>query len=644
MVAWWHGGINSGGIVIEIFRNPKKKFIQFKPDKGKIIKRIDNLNKYYESHDFCISILKKTNVRSSEVIRIMLPYSDYQMSLQDINTAESDNGNFFFYPTHKIFEIDGNEKKLIGFRICCIKLVFSFDIDGKEYEIISLSFNIDELKTGKWLKDANLKEGGFKAPKRSINKLMESLLKMNIENSILIFPFVGWNLFQKKMYYIPFSLGGKEDKIYVLKNTVEDFKFELDKDLDANQAYNNIQGLLNLTDKKITIPLFSFTIISSLLTLMKLFNDEYPRFSICLSGNQDGSKEELANIFCAIYNRSKHIKRLDGILHTNYKLKVKLLEEKIEKIRDAVFIGNIENAKNKSPYLKLIERNSSSLPPCGLLLLFDNPIKQDSVLNISINEAIIDENILQIHKSRPSIHTNWFNSFISYIQKSKDSPKWRIGKKGNIDKLYNECMDRIDDGKSDYDINLMRHHAWLLMGYMLFLRHGVSLQVMNNKEQDVLINNAVLIFRDSCKIESKKDDPSASYSGHDLAVIFMDALDKTLKDEWLIGVNDDCIKTEILRKDRSVLYVLKKNIFGFVEEYTKGNEREIISSKDKTSIYNYLHEKNIIITRTVEKNSKKRYGIRLKSANNQWFIDFNIKLTKQFLEENGCELVFFNNN
>lgn len=640
-MALWLYGLKKGRAEMKILRELSIKNSRFDPDEGELISYINRLNVYYEKHGFFINIFKEENKKSTIQSRLLFPYLGYKLLLQDINDVELNTGNFYFYLTHKIYVIDGESSQLVGFRVCCVRFVNTTDYGGKEVEKVSQNFSLEEVESGKWFNN-NLKNRGFKLPKKNIDKLMKQLIEMKIENSIAIFSRIGWNWHQNGLYYIPFSLGGKNEIILESDDLFEDFKVEYEAAMDDREAYKEIQQLLELTDKSIAIPLLSFSVLSSLISLIKKYSNEYPKFLLCLSGKQDGNKEEISNLLCSLYNRSKHIKRMDGTLHTNYKIKAKLLDEKVGKLRDAVFIGKIESEKDQYNYLKLINRDNSNLPPCGILLLSDNPIKQDSVLNINLAEVTIDRNILESHRSRPAIYTTWFKSFISYIQKSKDSSKWRVSKNGSIDKLYYESMNRIDDGDSDYDINLLRYHAWLLMGYTLFLRHGVNLQVISKKEYALLLNEVVSIFQNSCKVDSVNNESSKKPAPtiKDLAVVFLNAIDNIIKDEYLIGYDDDSKKTEQGRTNGEKLLLEKEKSFKIVEEYTKGKEIELHNNQSR-GIYEYLYNNNILVTKTTEKKEKKtsgRYGVRVKQV---WYNDYHIERAKKFLEENGCELVFF---
>jgi len=654
VVAYWLAGLMAlkRRVNMEIHKNPKVKYVPYKPEKGKIISQVKRLSKYYyKKHGYRISIINNPNDKGSKESQVLYPYLKHKISLHKIaNESTADDGNFFFYPTHKIYENTGNKAKHVGYRVRCIKLVIGDDFGGIQFKVMSLSYNKEEFRLGKWLEEKTLTTNGFKAPKvnENVEKLITDLSNMNIKKSIIIFSIVGWNLVDKNWYYVPFSRGGVNENIYELNYIHDNFKFEIDENTDEVQAYKEMQRLLEITNKQITVPLLSFMVISSLLTLVEFYNNEFPRFLICLSGTKEGDKEELANLFCTIYNRSKHIKRLDGIIHTNFKLETKLLQEKVDKVRDAVFIGKINNEKDKKSYLKLIDNNNSNRLSCGLLMLSDTPIHRDSVLNINIEDMSIDEEILEFHKTKSAVFTTWFSSFISFIQKSTDSPKWRVSNKGKMDMLYDECKDRLDDGIQDYDINQLRHNAWLLMGYMLFLRHGLELQVLSKKDFDVLVNDAVVDIRQSCKIDSggtieklNKNISTGSHSIEDLAITFLNALNKIVTDEKIIGIDDKSKKTEQGRIewgriDGNTLYLENTKVFNFVKESTKGNKIELEFEKDSKSIYQHLYKKDVIITKEVGKEI--RYGKRLKQVH---YIDYDIKLIKEFLLENECELIFF---
>ncbi|WP_405172238.1 hypothetical protein MHI12_09590 [Paenibacillus sp. FSL H8-0280] len=104
---------------------------------------------------------------------------------------------------------------------------------------------------------------------------------------------------------------------------------KIDQEISDEQAFSSVYKLLNVATSSVTFPLLSFTILSTLSGLIKLNNKMKPEFILNLYGDNGQTKEVLSNLFCNLYNRSKHIHSIDSRIHANQSLKSEIHGRKV---------------------------------------------------------------------------------------------------------------------------------------------------------------------------------------------------------------------------------------------------------------------------------------------------------------------------
>lgn len=111
--------------------------------------------------------------------------------------------------------------------------------------------------------------------------------------------------------------------------------------------------MLNVADKKITIPVLSYTILSSILSLIKCQN-QFPNIYLNIYGlNNDVSSIEIANIFANIFRRTKFIEQLDYEFHIKIDQDCEEIKTRLSLMRDCVvFISDVD-ANNEIQLKKL---------------------------------------------------------------------------------------------------------------------------------------------------------------------------------------------------------------------------------------------------------------------------------------------------
>ncbi|MFD0715184.1 hypothetical protein [Paenibacillus sp. GCM10027626] len=556
-------------------------------------------------------------------LNIAIDSDSFKMELTDADYAEV--SNFFFYPTHTIYLYDGRTERQIGYRICFIRRTKKDNL-----ETVSLNFPNDVLKKGEWLNGREtLKKFNLDENRIHVNKLLEITIRRPTYKRRVFTESVGWVKGNSEFHYVPITDFSK-DEIRCQQAIKRTFEFAPMLNMDDREAFRKVWELLGVTEKEITVPLLSFTILSSLLSLIKLKNKDQPRFILCLNGDNGKNKESLSNLFCNIYNRSTNIYVLDSRLHANYSMKSEI-PNKAGKLKDAVFIAKIEKQNDVKPYLKLMNQDKLIN---GVLLISNKTVLHDSVITIDISKASFEKSIFQFHKANPSVFSTWFGSFLQHIQTSFQDEHWGLGIKGNIDKFYKTCNKTITEQQAEFDTNRLRHYAWLLLGYLYFLKFGYQTEALSDKEYTDSINEAVDIFRRLSILdlgkESENGEPCLSQLERD-SLTFVHTIDKLLNDETLNAIDNKATQPEFGWIGPNELYLMNEKLFKAVNERLRESNEELISRS--AEIYRFLFEKGVI-----PKKGKGSWGIQINSKTKA--IMYSIPHMKALLIENGYELAY----
>lgn len=605
------------------FKQDKEKLLPYDDHRDEMQRRIKKLNQKYDKHGLRISILTKGHHPHLQKRYILLANKD-----------SNEVGNFFFYPTHKIYEYDGKEKKHFGFKICFVTSISKITGTIDTYfKIISLNISNEILENGKWLKSKELK--GFELKKKSVDieKLMKTMLNGNWEKpekELIFSSVIGWVKARSNFQYVPITNSDKNG-VKSTKDIDQNFKHEILEEMSEKEAYLKMKELLSVTKKEITISLLSFTVISSLQSLIKQYSDE--AFMLCLCSDNERHAEMLSNLFCNIYNRTSHFYKLDTKLHADQSLKTDI-PTKIEKIRDAVFISKVVNRNDLKTYTKLLNNVS-----CGLLLISSIPLKHDSVIDFDISGTLIDKSIVQYHQDYPAAFSTWFHYFVSYIQDSLEGEHW--GRE--LNNLYKDCKKRIEKyNPVEFDPNKLRQCAWLLTGFRLFENFGREIEAINEEEFQSSLNEAIVIFHKLSAIDIGDEQyereistdlkPLNLLSSTDIietdALTFINFIDKHLSFDGLNKFEEKSANPEWGWYDKEKLYLRNTEIFKKVTKLYK------LKSK-RSEIYDFLLTKEILTDR-----GEMGWGSQFKGSTKT--INYNIQSMRKFLQDHGIELKFLN--
>lgn len=598
------------------FKQVKEKIFPYDDHKFKIQRRIKKLKEIYDKHGLCISIITKSHNPLVQTQRI------------ELIDKKSNNkvGDFFFYPTHKVYEYDGQEKRHFGFRICFVQSLQKItNTQSDTYvKIVSLNISNEMLKNGKWLKSPVLK--GFKLKTKTID--IDAFVKSMYTaagKELVVSSVIGWVKARNKFHYVPVTNSIKNG-ISSTKDIRQNFKYEVHNDMNAIQAYQKMKELLSVTIKEVTVPLLSFTVIALIQSLIKKYLKE--PFMLCLCGDNEGHTKLLSNLFCNIYNRTSHLYELDTKLHANQSLKSDI-PIKIERLRDAVFISKVEKRNDLKIYLKLLDDVS-----CGLLLINSSALQHDDVIDVNTKGASIDNSIVQYHKNNPAAFSTWFYLFIGYMQDKLEEN----GSESYLNKLHKNCMKQIEEyNPVELNQNKLRQCAWLLSGFRLFEQFGRKIEAINREEYQITLNEAIAIFHKMSSIDVVTDDEQESllarYETDELA--YLHTVDRLLTSDVLKPLGEKLSNQGWGWRDQEILYLRNEKVFEQVQEHLFKHEQ--INLESSKNVYKKLY--NNKGTGVIIKRGKDGWGKHVKGINER-VIHISIQNMKKFLKDHGYELAF----
>jgi hypothetical protein len=576
---------------------------------------IETLNKLYKSNN----------------LRIRIDDDSYEMKSNSKKGSKSNVvSNFFFYPVQKLFTFDGIKKIHVGYRICFVKA----NQKGTKLKATFLKLSNEMLEKENWLKKSGL-DGFTIDNQENIKKIRDVTLKFkNVELQIST-SVLGWveNQGNGMSHYVPIT-DYKQDGIRCKKVFRKNFKLNFDDTTTEADAFQKVWDLLNITTKKVSIPLISFTIIYSLLSKIQKQNKDYPKFMMCLQGNNK-TKEVLSNLFGNIYNRSSQVYIPDSRIH-GYRMSKKEIPKKMGNVRDAIFIGQLQKDKEESFYIDSLENDTQG---CGVLLLSEKVIPLNhAIIGFDVNNLELDESIIKFHEENPDVFSTWFISFINYMQSLFNNYGYLIlrneqsllAEKNSILKLYEVCKKEMVQPKLKYDINKLRHYCWLFLGYKFLIDHGINLGVLTETEKNQAINSAIEILGNSCLVDLSYDPVKND------SLRFINAFNQIIEDGDLVEDKSPIPNAKWGWYSGDLLEIKSKKIYEKINDHLIKNEQYSLSSKS-ISIFQYLLDHEIMAER-----NKEGMGWGFQKTKEDKVIRFSREGIKKFLEENGYKLLFDN--
>lgn len=350
--------------------------------------------------------------------------------------------NFFIYPTHKIYYSNGREEKEVGLRIRIIKL------NERLYDVFDIDLRTEVLEKADWL-TSNIIDKRLRLNINSnlIKKYNKYLLvmreyaetKLKKKSKIIYTDQMGWIKCWGKWGYVPVTDSQSNSIIYD-KNLLSKYKLKMNKDILPEKAFQDTMAMIDIADKKITIPLLAYTFLSVVTSLIKYSESSLNKFCICITGNNgDLNRVELANIFCNLYDRQPNIKSINAAFHSNGPCSIEEFRSMSSKIRDSVFIINTEKQNQKISMARKLLHNYNN--ENMFLLLNEDEINQDFILNLNISDIQVETSLLNQAKLNPESFTTCVAHFINFFAKVFSDIKKREKIRKELVKLYKGYQD-----------------------------------------------------------------------------------------------------------------------------------------------------------------------------------------------------------
>lgn len=542
------------------------------------------------------------------------PYDD--LSASELN-ADPFLNKYFFFPIAKLYWHDGSNKRDMGIRMCFVKegkhgiKCHVFDIASKQYEKVGSWSKAQEFFGGKLISD-NIRKM-YSSYISVCNKISGKLEK---RPHIVYTTQSGWVEGGRNWFYVPVSPSEECDLLYS-KSLNSKYKMNPTRHLTHQEAFQKTWSMLDITDKRITLPLLSYTFLSLITSLMNYSSDEFPKFMICLSGNNKSlDRQGFANLFCNLYDRKMNIFSLNSKYHINSDLDRKMIEKKSAKIRDGILIINTDTRQ------KLIERSLRSMQDSAVenlqLTLNEKRLDKEFVLNLDISDVEISSVHVEQQRQNPDIlssaifHATEF--FRRIFQNEETFNKKKVEK--YLRKRYKHFRKLIEKDDIPQEEDKLHMYSCLLIGFDLLLNPVKNeLLVFNhevyNEEAQAYVNEAVQLFQQECitknavsVVEQQPADEKNSEAMKEEHIVFLEKLFELLPVELPSYENKSDspdINAWMDKKAESIIWInnsvfrmiLLSTVNGFQELHE--DEQKSAITKYKTSIYNKLRSKEISV-------------------------------------------------
>ncbi|KMP45837.1 hypothetical protein TU55_08930 [Bacillus cereus] len=285
-----------------IFKNKKQKMKEiYVNEEQLIVKKIENL---YEANEYLIS---------EEGILC------YKKDKKIIKLC-----NMVIFPLTQLIITDGiHEEKYL-------ELTGILNGDRK---LPNIRVKLNDLRNSNWIEN----RWGIQCILYPTSKCYEKILcaiKLackDIETKS-IYKTIGWSKIGKNYLYLHgHGAIGKESSVLV-HDSLNKFTLVVDEEVNKSKVYKKSLQLLEIAPIDVTLPLFCFTILSTINTLLKLNNLE-PKFTLWLYGETGSRKTTLASLFFNIFNQ-----QLASEIPANFKDTKTALEIKMFEYKDCVLL------------------------------------------------------------------------------------------------------------------------------------------------------------------------------------------------------------------------------------------------------------------------------------------------------------------
>lgn len=549
-------------------------------------------------------------------------YDDFTVINEEVYYDLDPNSNpllnkYFFFPSHKLYLFDGSKKHEIGVRICFVKEGMRgikcrvFDITSKQYQSISSWSKAQEFFDKKLISD-NF-ENMYSSYMSVCNKIVDQL---KTKPCIVYTTQSGWVEGGRNWFYVPVSACDEDDLLYS-KSLKSKYRMNPSTHLTKQEAFQQTWSMLDIADKKITLPLLSYTFLSLITSLMNYSPDKFPKFIVCICGsNKQLDRQGFANFFCNLYDRKMNIFSLNSLYHINSDIDKKMLEEKFSKIRDGILILNAGSRQ------KLIDKSIQGMRDFDadnmLLILNEKKLDKEFVLNLDISDLDINSRHLEHLRQTPDLlassilHATEF--FRRVFQLEDTSNKKKVEK--HLRKRYKYFRKLLERDDIQQEEDKLHIYSCLLIGLDLLLNLVKNdLPVFSDKigEEKVqaYMNEAMQLFQQECTIEdtsnmidSKMTTENNEQPIKDEHIVFLKKLFEVLPTpmpRFQDKNNNPDIFAWTDKKDENIIWI-KNSVFQTIllsicskfEELDEDERRSTIT-KYKTRIYEKLRSNEISV-------------------------------------------------
>ncbi|MBJ6361837.1 hypothetical protein ACFOQM_11120 [Paenibacillus sp. GCM10012307] len=587
----------------------------------------EKFNQSFKKHNIDIIVDKDFTVNRFSVYED-LNYEYDQLDNETIANLNSDLllNHFFFFPSHKLILLDNKKEQEIGMRMCFVKegkhglKVHVFDITNKQYQ------NISKWTTGEYFGKKLKVMERFEDMYPSYMKIFkQSAERLDKKHFIIYTTQSGWVQGGHRWFYVPVSPVDDYDLIY---GEAMDSKYKMrpSKEWSLEEAFIQTWRMLDITDKRITLPLLSYTFLSLITSLMGYNEDDMPKFMICISGNNKAlDRQGFANLFCNLYGRKPNIFSLNSMYHLKSDMDKKMLEKKSSKIRDGIFIINADTRP------KIIERAIQGLQNYDLenmiLVLNNKKLDKEFVLNLDISDLDVSSSHMEHLRNSPDILSACVfyvtENFREVFAHNETSSRKKIGI--YLSKQYKHFRKLMERKGIPQEEDKLHMYSCLLVGLDILLNVVKNDRVVfddktRNNEVQAYMNEAIQIFQHECAIEDEVIDnenesrngvldEKNSEHGREEHLVFLEKLFELLPTP-LPRFEEKSENPNILawrdKKNENILWI-KNDVFRFIllsldndfDALHKDDQKSMIT-KYKTRMYEQLRSVEVCVILPVD--------------------------------------------
>ncbi|SHI31309.1 hypothetical protein [Clostridium intestinale] len=465
-------------------------------------------------------MIKKVKPRYLDDEKLIRKLVIFKKKLENYTKSEytiNDEGELCYIKNNEIIPlcnfvlIPQEEVKILEGDIIISKLRITCVIDNTEV-IKDIEVGMKEIKKIDWID----KYFGFKcciysemSENRSYEKIKQALkLCCKDLGATKIANQIGWGCDNGKYFYVHGDgIIGKKRDIEVGEE-LNDFRIDIYDELHPAHAYIKSFEMLDIAPLKITLPLFSYTLMSVINSLLREEHCE-PQAVLWLEGETGSRKTTLARQFSFLFNRSENPPVI-----ANFKCTKTFLEYKMNQYKDSVLViddyypaMDPSEKQDMNSKVELILRligdktpkgrsnvnlkESKNLTPRGLVLITGEDfthVKSNIArcINIKVEKNDVNLDKLTEFQENPLILSTSIFYYIKwlskYMTKNQSLPKIdldKFRKKYSNTNIHGRLIDAI----------------WgLKYSFYLYLKYGISINVIDKKTMKEKLEQVENVF------------------------------------------------------------------------------------------------------------------------------------------------------